>query len=83
MPRYLIEDEFHCELMGAFETEHEARLALADWLAAPWSEPPNCPPCETGLACCREFVIVDTEPEDRRIAAVRRTASGVWWEENA
>ena len=56
---FYIEDQYHCERLGQFETEAAAREELRRLAEVPWDEPPNRAPCMSWRTCGRRFLIYE------------------------
>jgi hypothetical protein len=82
--RFLVEDDFHSDLMETFESYDEALGYLEVIVLAPWGTDPNDPPCGN-MACERSYVIIEYDSKGEawteigQHAAVRVTAEGIEW----
>ena len=85
MPKFIIEDANHAELMDEFSSLAEAVSELRRRAQLPWNEPPNVAPCTNWQTCGRSYEIVEyddsTTPwkELRRVAALDVSVNGVVW----
>ena len=84
--RFVIEDEFHCEWIGEFESRSEALQELTRLASLAWDAAPNQAPCTSWADCGREYHLVefdtDTKPfwtELRREYALSISSSETKW----
>ena len=61
---FVIEDEWHAEHIGRFDSRAEAQAELRRLAELPWDETPNLCPCTSWRTCGRRYHIVeyDTAP---------------------
>jgi hypothetical protein len=55
---FVVEDEFHAEVMGQFRSEAAAMAFLADLRGSPLA-PLNRPPCTTWETCSRKYYLLE------------------------
>ena len=58
---FIIEDEWHAEQIGEFNSREEADAELLRLAALPWDEAPNLCPCTSWRTCGRRYRIVQYE----------------------
>jgi hypothetical protein len=65
---FVVEDEFHCEWMGEFNSREEADAELRRLATLPWDQAPNVCPCASWRTCGRRYHVIefDTSAETWR-----------------
>ena len=85
MTVFVIEDEFHAEWQGQFQSFDAAFAELRTKASIAWNETPNRCPCTSWKTCCREYVVVEFDDrvspwkETGRTPVLGVNASGVTW----
>jgi hypothetical protein len=83
---FMIEDDFHAELVGEkLETFEAALLAVRQIAALPFGEKPNAPPCTHWENCQRDYHILEYDDSQTAWQLIRRveicsvSATGIEW----
>lgn len=82
-----IEDTFHCELDGPFESFEAAIAELRRRAQIAWDSPPNRAPCVSWQTCGREYHVLEYDARSESSRLLRKThvldisAKGVEWVE--
>ncbi len=79
---FVIEDEWHCEQFGEFETSKRARFELERFAKIAWDEEPNAAPCMSWRTCGRRYWIIEYDEGSRmlsRQAVLDVSSKGVEW----
>lgn len=58
---FVIEDEWHAEWMGEFDSREEADAEIRRLASLPWDEAPNVCPCTSWRTCGRRYHIIQFE----------------------
>ena len=61
--QFVIEDDFHAEIMGRFQTRADALDRVARLAETPFTQSPNMPPCVAGDRCCRKYYLIEYDTE--------------------
>ena len=84
--RFVIEDAFHCEWIGEFDSRSDAMRELRRLAELPWDSAPNAAPCMSWATCGREYHLIefdsDTKPywtELCRDYVLGVSAQGIEW----
>ncbi len=83
-----IEDEFHCEQDGPFESLESAIAELRRRAEIAWDSHPNRAPCTSWRTCGRKYHLREYETRGESWRLLREThvldisATGVEWVEN-
>jgi hypothetical protein len=62
--RFVIEDAFHSEFIGEFDSRAEAIAELRRLSKLPWDENPNQAPCTSWRNCGREYQLIEFDTAD-------------------
>lgn len=82
---YVIEDEWHGEHCGDFESFDAAVSELKRRAKLPWDTEPNVAPCQDWRTCGRSYAIVEYDPRSESGRVLSRTqmfemdSKGVRW----
>jgi len=57
--RLVIEDDFHAEWMGQFDSRSDAVQELRRLAALPWNVDPNRETCTNWANCSREYYLIE------------------------
>lgn len=58
---FVIEDEWHAEWIGEFNSREEAVAELRRLATVPWDEAPNVCPCTSWRTCGRRYHVIQFE----------------------
>jgi hypothetical protein len=58
-PIYVIEDEWHAEHLGEFDSRETAHGELRRLAEIPWDQAPNVCPCMSWRTCGRRYHVVE------------------------
>ena len=84
MARFLIEDEFHGDWHGQFDTIEAVVRELRRLAAIPWDQEPNRAPCQSWATCGRTYVVGDSgdsQTPGSCKSALDISKAGVVWHE--
>ena len=56
---FVVEDEWHAEVIGEFDSRAEAQAELRRLADLPWDEPPNLCPCTSWRTCGRRYRLIE------------------------
>lgn len=82
---FVIEDEWHAEWIGEFNSREEAEVELQRLANLSWDEPPNVCPCTSWRTCGRRYHVThfETASEPWRVlndeARLEVSAKGTEW----
>ncbi|HEY3813302.1 MAG TPA: hypothetical protein VGL66_08740 [Caulobacteraceae bacterium] len=82
---FVIEDEFHCELIGEYSTRGEAVAELRRLTDLRWDEEPNQAPCTSWRTCHRDYELIEYDDSTtpwrtvHRSPALKVSAQGAEW----
>jgi hypothetical protein len=82
--RFVIEDDFHAEVIGQYATSAEANSALKALAGTPWDHAPNLCPCGN-QDCGREYQLIEYDVSNKpwreieRSPALNVSRRGVEW----
>jgi hypothetical protein len=85
MTIFVIEDEFHAEWQGQFQSSDAALADLQARASVPWSEAPNRCPCTSWKTCGRDYVVIEFDDRVSPWEEIGRTpvlsvgATGAIW----
>ena len=81
---FVVEDDFHAEVIGQYATSAEAHSALKALAETPWDRAPNLCPCGN-RDCMREYQLIKYDVSDKpwreieRRPALNVSRRGVEW----
>ncbi len=82
---FVIEDEWHAEWIGEFDSREEAEVELRRLANLSWDELPNVCPCKSWRKCGRRYYVIhfETSSEPWRVlndeARLEVSAKGTEW----
>ena len=82
---FLVEDEFHAEPQGEFDSLESALAELRRRAEMPWDAAPNRAPCGSWRTCGRQYVVIEFDTtqsprqEKQRLHVFDISAEGVKW----
>lgn len=85
MDLFVIEDEFHAEPQGRFDSYNSAMEELQRRTKIPWNEDPNVCPCTNWKNCQRDMQIIQYDTSIKPWKEISRTdifrisANGIEW----
>lgn len=85
----VIEDEWHAEWIGTFQSRDEALAQLTRLAELPWDEAPNACPCKSWQTCGRSYHLIhyETKSEPWHVLMdepfLEVSAKGVVWLKDA
>ena len=81
----ILEDQFHAEWHGEFNSWSEALAVLQRLAETPWDQRPNRCPCSNWQTCHREYELIEYDTsstpwtEIKRLGGLEVSAKGVEW----